>query len=78
MILCGTRRKHVQRCKYCSRPATVVCEFKHEDGTGCEAKICGQCMHLGDCRIHRLRGDISITAIPAGNIMEKSNDNAAG
>lgn len=81
MILCGTRRKHMMRCRYCSRPATALCAFKmdrlqlkeplgfgvEEVVESCSAPICGQCDDWGNCRIHRQRGD------NPGGIMEKND-----
>ncbi len=77
VIVCGTRRKHKLKCKYCSRPATAVCDFS----TSCQAPICGQCTQLGNCRIHRLRGDNpsgNTTTTTTNTVTETTNENAAG
>lgn len=74
VFMCGGRRRHAQQCKYCSRPATVRCDFLTDTTTTCDVLLCGQCAEkkgpIDHCRIHRLRGDI-----PSGNT-ETMNENA--
>ncbi len=51
-----------QKCAYCHRSATRLCDFEVEDGKTCDVPMCGFCTHRVErtvdyCREHR--GDVA-------------------
>lgn len=57
-----SRGGRADRCAYCGRLASKLCDFKVAPGKTCDARICGQCsvhteLDHDVCRIHGIRGD---------------------
>lgn len=61
VVIACSRGRRERKCRYCSRPASKLCDFKMTIDGGwkiCDAPLCGQCAvstgpETDECRVHK-------------------------